>query len=568
MTLDFATMLAALALCLAAASPPVTDALQKCRVLSRLREAAVRLIERRFLFLGALLLLLAFALRTYRLTTYPTPLSADEAFIAASARWLTATGRDLNGSLLPPYLKGAGSLGSMGILTPLLTAPFVSVFGMSALAVRLPALLMAMGCLVLMAAWVYRVCGKGGALLALFMGALAPWAFMSARFGTAAHAFLFFLMLGVYWLAASQDCTKKSLFFLYGGAAALAASMYTVDVSWIAVPVFMIGYTVYSLVKQRSNPVHILGAAGMFLLLSLPSFCVAAVNLFGLNPFQFLFMRIEHFDLPSSFVHSALGSGGVEAVGSALRQNFISWIGWLTLNIHTDEFTPSGVWTPWNQASAYAFLIPFLLVGSCVLVSALQSKKHGAGMPLALLGMSFVLQLLFPSMDSQEFLFAHAAVTIVSCIGLFETVRRVRLSGIAAIALLVLTAFPLITGYFGEDYMASTGDQYHPGLVESIQYAKELAPDDVVLSQEIHPSSAPHQTARAYGIYALNERPQDESLLTIAYFPGLTPDTSGRTAYVGRYSDFDTFDYAVFNYAEFEDYCVLTPIAAFGEMEP
>lgn len=49
MTLDFATMLAALALCLAAASPPVTDALQKCRVLSRLREAAVRLIERRFL---------------------------------------------------------------------------------------------------------------------------------------------------------------------------------------------------------------------------------------------------------------------------------------------------------------------------------------------------------------------------------------------------------------------------------------------------------------------------------------------------------------------------------------
>lgn len=568
MTLDFAAMLAALALCLAAASPAVIAVLQRSRGLTRIHDAAVRLIERRFLLLISLLLLFAFALRAFRLSTHPTPLSADEAFIAASARWLAATGRDLNGSLLPPYLKGAGSLGSMGILTPLLTAPFVALLGMSALAVRLPALLMAMGSLILMAAWVYRTCGKGGALLALFMGALAPWAFMSARFGTAAHALLFTLLLGGYLLTKPLSHAKQRPAFLYGGTAALAACMYTVDVAWIVAPLFMIGYAIYALARQHSKPLHIISAVGLFLLLSLPAFCVAAVNLLGLNPFQFFFMRIERFNQAIPLVHSALRAGSFETVCYALRQNFVSWLGWLTLNIHTDEFTPTGVWTPWNQESAYAFLIPFLLVGVCALVSMLQSKKRGAGMPLALFGMSFVLQLFFSSLDSQEILFAHAAVTIVCCIGLFEIIRRVRLSGIAAAMLLVLTALPLIAGYFGEDYMASTGDQYHPGLVESIQYAKALAPDEVILSQEIHPSSDPRQTARAYGIYALNERPHDKSILQTAYLPGLTPDMSRRIAYVGRYSDFDSFDYDAFNYAEFEDYCVLTPIAAFGEITP
>ena len=54
MTLDVSLALAAFALCLAAASPPVTGALARLPLLSRLRGACARLLQRRFLVLCAL----------------------------------------------------------------------------------------------------------------------------------------------------------------------------------------------------------------------------------------------------------------------------------------------------------------------------------------------------------------------------------------------------------------------------------------------------------------------------------------------------------------------------------
>ena len=563
MTPDLLTMLISLALCLAASSPVVVGAPWRNRRVMRLRGAAVRFADRWFFLCCAALMLLALCLRTYRLTALAASLSADEAFIAVNARFLFATGRDMSGSLLPPFLKNAGSTAYMGILTPLLTAPFISVLGMSSLAVRLPAVLLNLGALALMSALVCRACGRGGALLTLFAGAIAPWSYMAARFATPAHALLLTLLLGAYLWAKSCDLGRPA--FAYSGAFAFALSMYTVDLAWLAAPLLMLGFVLYASVSRRFKASHGLGAFALFAVLSLPAFCVAAVNLLDLDAFQFLFMRIERFDAAPFLKRFFPLNGELNGVLSSMQQGFVACIGWLLLNVHADEFTPSGVWTLWNQDSAYAFSIPFLLVGGCSLGAWLRCRRRGAGVSLAFLMLPLALFLFFPAPDSQALYVASAVIVMVSCIGMRQVARKAPLSGLLVVALLVFTALPLAQSYFSDDYMDTTGDQYHPGLVDAVRHAQALSPDTLYMTKEIHPSVNPPLAAEAYARFAMDAPPGAEAGLEISYLPGLTPDPSARAAYVGRYDEFDAFDYEAYNFAEFGDYCVLTPISVYGE---
>lgn len=564
MTLDVSLALAAFALCLAAASPPVTGALARLPLLSRLRAACVRLLQRRFLVLCALAALPALALRALWLTRLPGGLSADEAFIAVNARFLICTGRDLSGSFLPPFLKGAGSLSSMGILTPLLTAPFVQALGMTVLAVRLPALLLSMGSLALMAGLMRRACGRSCALLVLLLGGLSPWAFMSARFATPAHALLFCLLLGAFLLGGVLP-SRRPLARLYGGAAALAACMYTVDVAWLLAPLLLAGYAV-SLARREFAKRHIAASAALFLLLSVPALCVAAVNLLGLEPFRLLGLEIERFDVPSFLTRFAF-AGGWSAAWEAVRQGFVEFVGYLLLNIHTDEYTPSGVWTLWNQESAYAFLVPFLAVGACALAARLRPGRRGAGMPLALLGASLALFLLFTGFDSQEMYFVPAAVALVASAGMWAVARKLRLGLPAVAALVVAASLPMAIAYFDEEYMYSTEGQYREGLVEAIEYARALEPDTLYVTKELHPTVQPELTARAYACFALDVPAGQTDGFEVVYFPSLAPDPASNAVYVGGYGEIDAFDYDAYNCAEFGDYCVLSSVAVYGVLE-
>ena len=82
--------------------------------------------------------LISFCLRFYQANNYP-PLLWDEAAIGYNAYSILKTGRDEHGQLLPLIFKSFGDY-KPGIYI-YLTVPFVAIFGLTPLAVRLPSIL-------------------------------------------------------------------------------------------------------------------------------------------------------------------------------------------------------------------------------------------------------------------------------------------------------------------------------------------------------------------------------------------------------------------------------------------
>ncbi|KKU78425.1 MAG: Glycosyl transferase family 39, partial [Candidatus Amesbacteria bacterium GW2011_GWA2_47_70] len=87
-------------------------------------------------FLLIFILILASVLRLYKLSSYPAGLNADEAALGYNAYSLMLTGRDEHGHPWPVNLESFGDFKPAGYAYLLI--PFIKVFGLTELAVRLP----------------------------------------------------------------------------------------------------------------------------------------------------------------------------------------------------------------------------------------------------------------------------------------------------------------------------------------------------------------------------------------------------------------------------------------------
>src|SRR3989344_4133954 len=97
-------------------------------------------MKRRFLWLLILILGFAFFIRAYKVTSVPPSLSWDEVSIGYNAYSILKTGRDEHGRFLPiDTFVGYGDYKPP--LAIYLTVPFVAVFGLTELAVRLPSVI-------------------------------------------------------------------------------------------------------------------------------------------------------------------------------------------------------------------------------------------------------------------------------------------------------------------------------------------------------------------------------------------------------------------------------------------
>lgn len=194
----------------------------------------------RILLLG--IIIVAAFFRLYRLDTVPPGINRDEASIGYTAYSLMTTGKDEYGRSFPLSFESFGDWKlPLYIYT---TIPFVAVFGLSELAVRLPSALAGTLTVLLMYFLVLELLNQSGskrviALLSAGLLAIMPWHIHISRVESEAIVSVLFTVAGSLLLL--RSLRKKHLPDLIASAVLFAATYYTYHGSHITTTLILIG---------------------------------------------------------------------------------------------------------------------------------------------------------------------------------------------------------------------------------------------------------------------------------------------------------------------------------------
>lgn len=160
------------------------------------------------IFLFSAILLIAVFLRFYQISDLPPSLNWDEVSIGYNAYSILETVRDEWGNFLPLSFRAFGDYKLP--LYVYLDVPFVAIFGLNEIMVRLPSVLSGIGIVVLIF-FVLKELTKSTslALWGMFIGVILPWLVIFSRIALEANLALFLTVASFYLLLLSQR--KKGL---------------------------------------------------------------------------------------------------------------------------------------------------------------------------------------------------------------------------------------------------------------------------------------------------------------------------------------------------------------------
>lgn len=188
------------------------------------------------------IVLAAFAIRTYQVSSLPPALSWDEVSIGYNAYSILKTGRDEHGRLFP--LDAFIAYGDYKPPIPIYaTVPFVAIFGLNELAVRLPSVLAgtATVALVYFLMLEFFPRKRTPALLASALLAFSPWHILLSRAGFEANIAGLFMVLGA-WLLLSSRTHPRRLAWSY---LPFVAGVYTFNSARYFGPLLALALTFY-----------------------------------------------------------------------------------------------------------------------------------------------------------------------------------------------------------------------------------------------------------------------------------------------------------------------------------
>ncbi|MDL2287769.1 glycosyltransferase family 39 protein [Oscillospiraceae bacterium OttesenSCG-928-F05] len=233
-----------------------------------------------WIFCGALFLVFA-AVRVWRFGEVPGGMNQDGAMAAVDAYALSLYGTDRFGMWLPAHFTAWG-YGQMSVLLSYVMVPFIKIFGLSAFSARLPMLLVSLAAGAVLFRFVWRVCGKSAAAVALFFLAINPWHIMQSRWALDCNLLPHMVLFGIFCLY--LGLWRKG--FLYLSMVFFGLAMFTYGIAWFAVPILLVMLCAYllrtKLIKVREAAL----CAAVFLVTALPVILVMIVNFFGLESIE------------------------------------------------------------------------------------------------------------------------------------------------------------------------------------------------------------------------------------------------------------------------------------------
>lgn len=197
------------------------------------------------IFFLVLVALFAFLIRIIWLDRIPPALYTDEANQGYNAYSILQTGKDEHGEFLPVSFRSFGDWKPP--LSTYLTVPFVYLFGLSEVAVRLPSVLLGTGTIILAFFLLFELLKEQRqktkiSLLASFYLAISPWHILQSRTSMLVVVALFFLMVGVYFFLKGLENKKLLLLSAVGW----VLSIYSYYGMRLIVPLLLLALIIYA----------------------------------------------------------------------------------------------------------------------------------------------------------------------------------------------------------------------------------------------------------------------------------------------------------------------------------
>lgn len=214
-----------------------------------------------------LILLLSLALRLISLSTIPPSLNWDEVSIGYNAASILHTGKDEWGNFLPLSFRAFGDYKLPGYIY--LDIPFIAVFGLNELGVRLPSAILGAGLVLLIFLILKRKTDINTALWGSFLAAITPWTIILSRVALEAQLTLFLTTLGLYLFLLGLERRYWLLF----SSLSFGLTIFSYNSSRIVTPLLLLVIGVFYWKKLLGTKKYTLAALVIFVtffLLALP----------------------------------------------------------------------------------------------------------------------------------------------------------------------------------------------------------------------------------------------------------------------------------------------------------
>ena len=270
--------------------------------------------------------LVGFLVRTVGITKYPNGFNCDEASIGYEAYSVANYGIDRNGNSWPVFLEAWGS--GQNALYMYIIMPFVKLFGLNVLSVRLPMAIIGCISLIVMYLLLRKTCSKKTAIIGLAFFAICPWHIIKSRYGLESNVFPDLTLLAVYIFI--KGLYDKKNFLLYISAIFFGLCAYAYGTSYYFLPVFLIPLLFILIRKNKINIKQAIIFLAIVFIISLPIILMLVINTFDLNQIKIGFITIPRLEdnryeyltvLSSKNIISALFTNFKEAGKMLIMQN-------------------------------------------------------------------------------------------------------------------------------------------------------------------------------------------------------------------------------------------------------
>lgn len=422
--------------------------------------------------LTALLLLIGIIIRTVYITAAPPGLNQDEASIGYDAYSILHYGIDRNGSFLPVHLIAWGS--GQNALYAYLSMPFIYLFGLSPLSIRLVSVIA--GCLSLLLFYLTArrtfPAHKQAHTIAMFLIVICPWHIMLSRWSLESNLFPTVVLLAVYLALRAVDQPR----WLLGFTAVMAVSLYAYGTAYFFVPLFLAAvYTLLWIKKLVSTRMLWLNAL-MVAVLAMPIFLFFVINRLQYGAIQALVTipRLTHnrFEEMSSVFQDQIGSTSIH--------NFLSFL---------DILITQSDGLLWNAMPQFGYMypiaLPFIASGLIVSIRMLARAFSTAQMIMIIWFGLAVLMSFITEVNINRMNIVFYPIIWLMTVGLAWVLQKDKWTGRSAAAAFSILFVLFLAAYF-KTFPQQISPVFYESFGEAIAYASDATDGTVYITDSVN----------------------------------------------------------------------------------
>ena len=235
--------------------------------------------EHIFSFLSIVVIFVGCFARLIYIDIYPVGLNQDEASSAYDAWSVANYGIGRNGESFPVHFIAWGS--GQNALYGYLMIPFIQLFGLSNLAIRLPMALVGCISLVIFYYFMKSAFDEKKAFVFTFIFAIFPWHLMKSRWGLESNLFPDLILWAIY--AMYYGIINKKKFCIWISGILFGISTYSYGTAYFFVPISLLFLYLSLIIAKKITIKQALSHLAIVVIVSLPMILFVIINYFNLD---------------------------------------------------------------------------------------------------------------------------------------------------------------------------------------------------------------------------------------------------------------------------------------------